>query len=566
MTAEDLEKIYSNDYADFIISYGGNPAILEKYKDSGINIINFYLAVVHLPASVMTEDVISRMSYANLPSLFGLTSQQSLESSGIIQVRNIPALNLKGNGVLIGIADTGIDYTNPVFQYADNTTRIASIWDQTIKSDQAPAGMDYGTEFTREEINEALKSEDPFSIVPSRDEIGHGTMVAGIAAGNEVPESNFSGVAPGSELVIVKMKPAKPILKQFFRFPEDQICYQENDLIFGIQYLFNYAARVNKPIVVCIAVDTAQYAHDGRGTTSSWLSIMAVMPGIGIIIPVGNEGNAKGHYQGIIEEETRFDTVELNVGVNENGFSMEIWGNTPNLFSVDITAPSGEYVPRFALRLDTTKKISFVFEQTIIYVDYSLIESQSGEQLILLRFTKPSQGIWVFRVYSKGVFPISFNIWLPMSNFIEKDTFFIRSDPYITLLSLACARNPITVTAYDTANESMYLNAGRGYTRIDLIKPDVAAPGVNIVSPTLDQGFTEVTGTSAAAAHTAGVAAMLFEWGIVQGNYPNMTSQDMKIFMIRGARRKADLKYPNREWGYGILDIYNIFRSIRGEE
>lgn len=567
MIDDKNEQIYSNDYADIIISYNGNPFILEKYKDYLIHIINFFLAVVHMPASeIMTENVVSIMGYAALPSLFGFTSQSSLESSGVLQIRNIPSLNLRGKGVLIGIVDSGIDYTNPIFQYSDKTTRIASIWDQTIISDQDSTNITYGTEYSKEQINEALNSEDPYSIVASKDEIGHGTMVAGIAAGNDVPESGFYGVATDSELVVVKLKPAKANLKKFFRIPENGICYQENDLIFGIQYVLNYAASVNKPIVICISLDTSQYAHDGRGTTSSWLSIKSVIPGIGIVSSVGNEGNAKRHYLGIVEKETRFDTVELNVGPNEEGFSMEVWGTTPNLFSIDITSPSGEYIPKIGIKLNTTRKISFVFEPTIIYINYSLIESQSGEQLILLRFSKPSQGIWKFRVYSRGIYPSKFNVWLPMNNFITNDTFFIKSDPYTTLLSLACARNPVTVTAYNTEDESRYINAGNGYTAIDLVKPDIAAPGVKIVSPTLNHGFKEVTGTCAAAAHTAGVAAMLFEWGIVQGNYPNMSTQDFKIFMIRGARRKAGMKYPNREWGYGILDIFNIFKSIRGEE
>ncbi|OYO59656.1 hypothetical protein CG709_18200, partial [Lachnotalea glycerini] len=384
--------------------------------------------------------------------------------------------------------------------------------------------------------------------------------------GNEVPDNDFYGVATESQLVVVKLKPAKPNIKQFFRIPEDKICYQENDLIFGIQYLLDYSTSVSKPIVICISVDTAQYAHDGRGTTSNWLSIKAVTPGIGIVIPVGNEGNAKGHYLGLIEQASSYNEVELKVGSDESGFSMEIWGNTPNLFSVDITSPSGEYIPRFTLRLNTTKKIDFVFEPTTIFVDSSLIESQSGEQLMLLRFTMPSQGIWKFRVYSKGIYPISFNIWLPMSEFISKDTFFLKPDPFTTLLSLACARNPLTVTAYNSDDESLYINAGKGFTRVDIVKPDIASPGVNIVSPTLTHGFRAVSGTSAAAAHTAGVAAMFFEWGIVKRNYPEMSTQDLKIFMIRGARRKAGLSYPNKEWGYGILDIYNTFRSIRGEE
>lgn len=563
MTSEDINKIYSNDYADFFINYSGDLSVLEQYRNDTVYIINFFFAIVHLPVSQMTEDIISKMGYAAIPSLFGLDSEASLEASGILRIRSIPNFDLKGGGVLIGIVDTGIDYTNSIFQFADKTTKISSIWDQTIISDKIPENLPYGTEYNREQINEALKSENPFSVVPSKDEIGHGTMVAGIAAGNEVPESGFYGVAPDSELVIVKLKPAKPYLKHFFRLPENALAYQENDLIFGLQYLLNYAAKVNKPIVLCVTLDTSQYAHDGRGTTSSWLSLESGMPGIASLIAVGNEGNARRHFLGSIKEDIRYDIVELNIGANEGGFSMELWGTSPNRYSIDITSPSGEYIPRIDIRLDETRELSFIFEKTIIYVDYQMVESQSGDQLILLRFSQPAQGIWKFKVYGNGIYPMNFNIWLPMNNFIGSDTFFIRSDPYTTLLSLACADIPITVTAYNTDDGSLFIDAGKGYTRTNMIKPDIAAPGVNIVSPSLDHGFVQVTGTSAAVAHTAGLAAMLFEWGIVKGNYPKMSTQDVKIFLIRGAKRNAEVTYPNRDWGYGILNIFNVYDKIR---
>jgi subtilisin family serine protease len=458
--------------------------------------------------------------------------------------------------------DTGIDYTNPVFQYNDKTTRIASIWDQTVIPVNDSEHIPYGTEYSREQINEALLAADPYSIVPSRDEIGHGTMIAGIAAGSEDFENGFSGVAPEAELVVVKLKPAKPYLKEFFRIPEDAVAYQETDLIYGIQYLIDYAALKNQPIVICIAVDTAQYAHDGRGTTSNWLSFLSTRPRIGILIAVGNEGIAQRHLGGFITEENAYKTVELNVGPNESGFSMELWGTVPNTFSIDITSPSGEYIPIIALRLDETRKFSFIFDPTIIYVDSQLVESQSGDQLILLRFTRPSQGRWKFNVYSKGVLPINFNIWLPMGNFIGPDTFFINPDPNITLLSLSCSITPISVTAYNTVDNSLYINAGRGYTRVNIVKPEIAAPGVDILSPSLNHGFVRVTGTSAAVAHVAGAAALMFEWGIVKGNYPEMSTEDLKVFMIRGAKRKTDLVYPNYEWGYGMLDVFNIFQAL----
>lgn len=563
MATVNRDKIYSNDYFDLLIGYNGDPAVLEGYDEDAVNIINFFLAVAHVPVAQIDEEIISRLSYGVIPGLFGTIADSNLEASGILRLRNIPNFNLRGSGVLIGFLDTGIDYTNPVFQNADKTTRIVSIWDQTINTDQIPEGMAFGTEYDSNQINEALNSTDPFAVVPSRDEVGHGTMIAGIAAGNEVPESGFYGVAPDAEIVAVKLKPAKENLKRFFRVPENQLCYQVNDILFAYQYLINVATKTGKPFVICNAVDTAQYAHDGQGFVSTWLSFQASNVGISILTAVGNEGNARRHYAGFIDEAAGSDTVELNVGQDEKGFSMELWGASPDLFTIDITSPSGEYIPRLDLRFRETRNITFIFDPTVIYLDYSLVETQNGDQLILLRFSNPSPGIWRFKVYGRGIAPLRYNIWLPMGNFITDDTFFIRSDPATTLLSISCATTPIAVTAYNTADDSLYLNSGRGYTRLQYIKPDIAAPGVNILAPTPDHDFVSVSGTSAAVAHTAGIAAMLFEWGIINGRYPNMSTQDMKVFLMRGARRNIDREYPNRDWGFGILDIYNVFESLR---
>ena len=566
MTTEERERIVSDEYADLLIAYSGDERVLQNYQDATVHIINFFNAVVHVPVSQITENVIVQMGYSVMPSLFGLISQASLEASGVIRIRNIPNFNLRGQGVLIGILDSGIDYTNPIFINADNTTKIVSIWDQTIFSDNYPVGMLYGTEYSREQINEALQSDKPLEIVPSTDEVGHGTMLAGIAAGNEVPDSGFYGVAPDAELVVIKLKQAKPYLRKFFRVPLEVPCYQENDILFAFEYMKNIAINLNKPMAMCIALGTSQGAHDGMGTLSNNISFQAQDAGFGIVIAAGNEGNARRHYFGRIDATTGIDTVELFVGDNEPGFSMELWGDSPGLFSIDIQTPTGEYVPRMVPRLDENRDISFIFEQTIIYVDYQIVESQSGDQLILVRFQNPSPGIWRFNVYGGGDLNVGFHIWLPMEGFISENTYFIRSDPNTTILSLGNAQVPITVTAYNIEDDSLYLNASRGYSRTGVIKPEIAAPGMNITSPTLDQGFMEVTGASASAAHITGIAAMLLEWAVVRGNQSTLNTLDMKMFMIRGARRDLDLDYPNRDWGYGILDVFNIFDSLRRAE
>ena len=563
MLMNEINPNVSEDYADLLIEYSGDMNVLNSFPNSYIEIINYLQAVVHVPVQDITNQTIMEHGYSAMPNLYAPVSHGSLEASDVIRIRNVPNFNLIGEGVLIGIIDTGIDYTNPIFKNADNTTRIVSIWDQSIQNGPPPEGRHYGTEYSRELINEALKSTDPFSIVPSRDQVGHGTMVAGIAGGNENKENDFVGVSPGVEFVVVKLKQAKRYLMRFYRVPEDKLCFQENDILFGLEYLLNVSFNLQRPLAICIAIGSSQGGHDGRGILSGYLSLVANTPGVIAIVGAGNEGNSRRHYFGKINSVTSYDTVELNVGENESGFTMELWGQSPSIFSIDILSPSGEYIPRIAVGMDENREISFVFERTILNIDYQMVEAESGDQLIIIRFDQPAQGIWKFNVYERGDLNFGFHIWLPMGNFITQNTFFVRSDPYTTILSPGNAEVPLTVTAYNYADDSLYIEASRGYTRIGVIKPNVAAPGVNLIGPTLEQGFAEFTGTSAAAAHITGVAAMLLQWGIIRNNLPGMSTVEFKKLVMRGARRDKNIQYPNRDWGYGILDVYNIFDSLR---
>ncbi|MDD4113080.1 MAG: S8 family peptidase, partial [Herbinix sp.] len=359
-------------------------------------------------------------------------------------------------------------------------------------------------------------------------------------------------------------KPAKKYLRDFFFISHDAVCFQETDIFQGMSYLFDLSIRLGRPIVICVAIGSSQGAHDGLGTLSTYVSGIASATGIGMVIAAGNEGNARRHYSGRADPTTGYDTVELNVAENEPGFSMELWGSAPDIYSIDILTPTGEYIPRIAAGRDEHRVITFIFEATIIYVDYQMVEAQSGEQLILVRFEKPSPGIWRFNVYERVGLNLGFNIWLPMERFISDGTYFIRSDPFTTILTLGNAVSPLAVTAYNDADDSLYLNSSRGYTRTNRIKPEVAAPGVNVIGPTLDGGFVPYTGTSISAAHTSGIAALIYEWAIIRGNLPAMSTVEMKNLIVRGARRDMNVAYPNRDWGYGILDIFSVFDALRG--
>jgi subtilisin family serine protease len=565
------DMIISNDYLDYIIEYVNIEDELKKLTTIGTNVdcftlINNSQAVLYIPNSIPIETIFGLFGFGTLPKLFGPLDTGSQEASGISRLRNIPSLNLRGQGVLIGIVDTGIDYNHEAFKNADGTSRIVSIWDQTIQTGPNPADLQYGTEYTKEQINLALLSPDPLAIVPSVDEDGHGTFLAGIAAGTPSVPNNFAGVVPLAELVVVKLKQAKAGIKDYYAVAEDIVCYQENDIMTGVKYLMDTAARLSRPIAVCIGMGTSLDSHDGRGAISTYLSTLGDQNGIAIVIAAGNEGNTGNHYRGILATGTnQSKNIELRVAPNEPGFTMLLWGDAPATYSIDILSPTGEYIPRIPARMGEVRDIRFIFESTVIHIAYLLIETQTGDELIYMRFRQPTEGIWRFKVYVAGDLGSNFHIWLPGKHFLKGDTSFVEADPDYTVTSPGDASIPIVVTAYDYTNGSLFIGASRGYNRNDYIVPNFAAPGVNLVGPAPGNSYTTRTGTSLAAAHTAGIAAILLEWGITTGFYSELDSIEIKNLLIRGAKREPNVTYPNKQWGYGIIDIYNTFNSLRQE-
>jgi hypothetical protein len=241
---------------------------------------------------------------------------------------------------------------------------------------------------------------------------------------------------------------------------------------------------------------------------------------------------------------------------------MELWGNSPNIFSIDVLSPTGQYIPRIPARLKETRELNFLFENTKVYVDYELVELQTGGEVILIRFQNPAEGIWRFRVYSTINIEPRFHMWLPITNFLSEETHFVKPDPYYTLTTPANTTSPIITTAYNYVNMSLYTISSKGYTVTNVINPTLASPGVDMKVPALNNAYTVTSGTSIAAAFTTGVVAMLLEWGVVKGNQSQMDTVQIKNFLIRGAKRDENNTYPNREWGYGILDVYSAFRNL----
>ena len=570
-------SVASEDFADFIAPYFTTPEeFIRSQGTDCIDFVNSTLAVVYVPLSTVTPSTYTSYTYSAVPKLYSLLDVTSMDAAGITPAGELPVLNNQGAGVIVGFVDTGINYTDSLFRNVDGSTRIIGIWDQTNNSDNSnnienetvkpfsAFSALYGTQYTAEEINLALNSDNPASIVPTRDENGHGTFLASIAAGNRDERAGFSGAAPQASIAMVKLKPAKQYLRDFYLIQDGAEAYQENDIMMGVSYLYFLARKYSMPLVVCIPLGTNIGSHMGMSRLGQYLNQVSLSNGSAVITAAGNETGARHHFRAVMDASTDEVTAELRVGEREAGFSMELWAENMGVYTVGFISPTGEVAREISVPLRGENTVSFLLEQTQITVYTQIADVSSGSQFIFMRFENPMSGIWRILIRNSLDIRETFHIWLPVRGFISDETYFLRPDPDTIITDPGNARYPITVTAYDHTKNSIYIHASRGYSLSGRIKPDLAAPGVNILGASVSgRRLTRMSGTSVSAAHLAGAAAILLNWGVLNANYPYLNTPVLKSIFVRGAKRNPALTYPNREFGYGTLDLYEAFLHLR---
>ena len=570
-------SVASEDFADFIAPYFTTPEeFIRSQGTDCIDFVNTTLAVVYVPLSTVTPSTYTSYTYSAVPKLYSLLDVTSMDAAGITPAGELPVLNNQGAGVIVGFVDTGINYTDSLFRNVDGSTRIIGIWDQTNNSDNSnnienetvkpfsAFSSLYGTQYTAEEINLALNSDNPASIVPTRDENGHGTFLASIAAGNRDERAGFSGAAPQASIAMVKLKPAKQYLRDFYLIQDGAEAYQENDIMMGVSYLYFLARKYSMPLVVCIPLGTNIGSHMGMSRLGQYLNQVSLSNGSAVITAAGNETGARHHFRAVMDASTDEVTAELRVGEREAGFSMELWAENMGVYTVGFISPTGEVAREISVPLRGENTVSFLLERTQITVYTQIADVSAGSQFIFMRFENPMSGIWRILIRNSLDIRETFHLWLPVRGFITDETYFLRPDPDTIITDPGNARYPITVTAYDHTKNSIYIHASRGYSLSGRIKPDLAAPGVNILGASVSgRRLTRMSGTSVSAAHLAGAAAILLNWGVLNANYPYLNTPVLKSIFVRGAQRNPALTYPNREFGYGTLDLYEAFLHLR---
>lgn len=517
---------------DYIVGYTNEKNIPQLLRDTGSDFLSL------------------------LPRIMSPTDSKSNDESGITQVLNQPFLNLTGKGVIIGIVDTGIDYTKDAFKFEDGTTKILNLWDQTVDGPR-PDYLYFGSEYNKEQIDKALRSSDPYSIVPSKDEDGHGTFLASVAASNE--KGDYIGAAPRAYLMIVKLRRARQFLiDRYLVLKDNPNLYESTDYMLGMKYLLDRAEALNMPVVVCIGMGTNGGAHDGSSLMEDYISFLAQRAGFAFVTAGGNESNARHHTQGKIPQGNGTDQINIKVGEQDASFSVIIFGPGYDKISIGITSPTGEVIPRVPFKSGLEYNEAFLLQNTSITIRYF----KDANNNIIVGFKNATQGIWEITLFGDSVISGEYWAWLPITGQVSPLVEFLKPVPDYTVVIPSTALRSITCGAYNSNDNSLYISSSWGPTRLPRMAPDFVAPGVN-VKGIYPMGYGTMTGTSVAAAVTSGAVALLMEWAIVNQNIPSMDADLIRSLLISGCIREKSIPYPNNKWGYGKLDLFGTFEVIK---
>ncbi len=546
---------------EVIVRYFGELQPLQsQFPDWQITeLLNEY-AIIRLPESQIDQLAgLPQIEYIEKPKQLFFEAAQGRRASCMLPVQTGRGAvgsrtNLTGAGVLVAVIDSGIDYRHPDFRNADGTTRIVALWDQTSvprsEEEKAPGGYSQGVEYTREQINDALQAQDAIAaaqMVPQTDTSGHGTHVAGIAAGNGRASGGANrGVAYESELIIVKLG-----------VPGGGSFPRTTELMTAVDYCIRMARELLMPLAVNLSFGNNYGSHSGTSLLETYLTDIAGYWKCNIVAGSGNEATKRVHTAGVLG--SREKRIELAVADYETGLNIQLWKSYSDQFTITLIHPNEN---RREVIAPVPGSNQFRMENTTVLVYYGEPSPYSQFQEIYFEFLPEENayidsGIWQIVLMPERIVDGGYNLWLPAGSVTGTSTGFLDSVPETTLTIPSTAFGVITVGAYDSFTDAPAAFSGRGYTRaLDQIKPDLVAPGVDILSCAPGGGYASRTGTSMATPFVTGAAALLMQWGIVTGRDPYLYGEKIRAYLLKGARRLPSMSdYPNPHLGWGALCV-----------
>ena len=552
--SEELDVGYDKEENvwELIVKYSGTLEAVRQTARSVTELLNGYAVIVIEEERIGQLAQLPEVEFIEKPKKLYFQTDVGRQVSCIDIVQDMP-LSLRGKGTLIGIVDSGIDYENAEFRNEDGTTRIVSLWDQSVNG-RPPAGYLAGTEYTREQIDAALATEDKEvrrQMVKTSDVSGHGTAVAGIAAGNGRGSEGrrFRGAAPEAELIIVKMGA-----------PREGGFPRTTELMRGVDYIVRKAVELRRPVAINISFGNTYGSHAGTSLVERFLNDIADMWKNVICIGSGNEGASAGHVSGKVRRQIS-ETVELAVQQREPALSIQIWKSYVDEMGVSVISPSGRQAGPFYEFLGAQR---YILGDTELLIYYGEPKPYSVKQEIYLSLLPGKQyiesGVWKIVLTPGRIVDGEYQMWLPTQTSLNMGTAFLQPNSMSTLTIPSTASLAVTVAAYDARTFSYADFSGRGpagmYEGENVLKPDIAAPGVRVTAPVPGGGYQSFSGTSFAAPFVTGSAALLMEWGIVRGNDPYLYGEKVKAYLRKGAKQLAGYeRWPNALLGYGALCV-----------
>lgn len=529
---------------DLIVKYSGSLDCVRALGAQVVEMQNEFAIVTIRESLIDAMSECPAVEYVEKPKRLFFQIENGKRASCITPVQR-PPLSLSGRGVLVAVIDSGIDYENEVFRNADGSTRIRNLWDQTIPGNP-PEGYVIGTEYTREEINEALLAptrQERLQIVPSQDISGHGTSVAGIAAGNS---DEYQGVAFQSDLLVVKLG-----------VPREEGFPRTTELIQALDYVVRKSLEYQMPVAVNLSFGNTYGPHDGSSLLERFIEDIANTWKNVICIGTGNEGNTAGHTSGVLVDSEEM-VIQLAVQENSPSLNVQIWKAYFDLIDISLISPSGVRIGPIQEVLGSQR---FTVGNTQILLYYGEPSPFSIDQEIFIDFlprdTYIDSGVWRIVLTPREIVNGEYALWLPSQAVLNPGTGFLFPTEERTLTIPSTSYRTIGVGAYNPATFTYADFSGRGPAGPGRrAKPDIVAPGVDILAPIPGGTFVELSGTSFATPFATGGAALLMEWGIERGNDPFLYGEKVKAYFQRGARRFVGItQYPSSLVGYGALCV-----------
>ncbi len=538
---------------EIIIKYHGSLDDIALQLDAFAEKLNENYAILTMPAyRIPSLFQITNIEYYELPKTVNFQMRRAMINSCIYPVQDASSYGLTGKGVIVAIIDSGIDYTHRDFRNADGTSRIIYLWDQMAEG-SPPAGFRIGHLYTKADIDLALSSDDPLSVVPEQDFIGHGTAVAGIAAGNGMASDGVErGAAPEADLLIVKL--TETGVTGFSK---------STAIMRGIKFCIDIAVGLEMPVSINISYGTNDGAHDGSSLFESYLDSEAVRWKNVISVAAGNEASAAHHYSGVITEGETLN-IEIAIGENYNELFMSLWKNFADTIHFELIAPSGRSTGTIYEYQRTTRVLVDGVQLQILNGQPNHYNFDQEIYFSLISTVRPIRAeIWRLSITGEQIINGKFNIWLPISDTERQSTAFLLPNIENTLTIPATSSRVIGVGAYDHLLRTIAAFSGRGlpYGTFGQ-KPDIVAPGVNVLTTVPGGGYDRFSGTSLSAPFVTGAAALMMQWGIVMNNDLFLYGQRVKAFLCRNAEKFFPIDYPNSIWGYGALNLCNTMDDM----